>query len=112
MMVPQRLIAGSQLTTSAATYYTAGANTRAIIHNLALVNTTASAVTATVHLISAGASESASNMVISARTIAAGETYTCPEAVGFVLLATGTIRALAGSGTSITIMASGVEWTS
>ncbi len=112
MMVPQRLIAGSQLTASAATYYTVGSNQRAIIHNLALTNTTASAVTATVHLISTGATETLTNMLISARAIAPGETYGCPEAVGFVLLATGTIRALASEAAKITITASGVEWTS
>ena len=111
MIIPQTLIAGSQIAATATTYYTAPANTKAIIQNLTLCNTTAGAVTATVHIISTGASETASNMVISARTIAAGETYTCPEAIGAVLLATGTIRALAGSATSISIRASGVEIT-
>lgn len=111
MIIPQRFVAGSQLTASAATYYTAPANTKAIIQHMALTNTTAGAVTATVHIISTGSTESASNMVISARTIAAGETYNCPEAIGAVILATGTIRALAGSATSISIQASGVEIT-
>ena len=109
MIIPQKLVAGSQLAATATTYYTAPANTKAIIQNMTLCNTTANAVTATVHVISTGATETASNMIISARVIAAGETYNCPEAVGKVILATGTIRALAGSATSITIVADGVE---
>ena len=111
MIIPQTLIAGSQLTATAATYYTAPANTKAIIQNMTLTNTTANAVTATVHVISTGATETASNMIISARVIAANESYTCPEAIGKVILATGTIRALAGSATAITIESSGVEVT-
>lgn len=111
MIIPQTLIAGSQLTTSAATYYTAGTNVKAIITNMTLTNTTATARTATVHVISAGATETALNMIISARVIAAGETYNCPEAIGKVMLATGTIRALAEAGTAISIEASGYEVT-
>ena len=111
MITYQKLIAGSQLTATAATYYTAPANTKARIDNMTLTNTTANAVTATVHVISAGATETALNMIISARTLAAGETYNCPEAVGKVMLATGTIRAFAGSATSISIQADGIEIT-
>jgi hypothetical protein len=103
------LAAGSQLTTSAATYYTAPTLTTTRITSMTLTNTTAGAVTATVHVVPVGATESASNMVISARSLAAGETYNCPEAVGKVMAATGTIRALAGAATSISIQASGVE---
>ena len=43
--------------------------------------------------------------------VAAGETYTCPEVVGQILEAGGFISTLAGSATSITIMASGREIT-
>lgn len=109
MIIPQKLVAGSQLTTSAATYYTAGTNVKAVITNMTLTNTTGTARTATVHVISAGASESASNMIISARVIAAGETYNCPEAIGKVMLATGTIRALAEANTAISLQVDGYE---
>lgn len=105
------LAAGSQLTTSAVTYYTAPANTRTRITACTLTNTTAGAITATLHVVPVGATESASNMVISAKSIGANETYNCPEAIGKVLEATGTIRALASAGTSISIQASGVEIT-
>lgn len=111
MITVKTLVAGSQLAATASTYYTAPANTKAIIHNMTLTNTTANAVTATVHVIDTGASETALNMCISARTIAPGETYRCPEVVGKTMSATGTIRALAGSATAISIQAHGVEVT-
>ena len=111
MITVQKLVAGSQLTASAATYYTAPANTKAIIKNMTLTNTTANAVTATVHVISAGATETTSNMIISARVIPPNDTYNCPEAIGKVMLATGTIRALAGSTVSISLQADGIEIT-
>ena len=111
MIIPQKLVAGSQLTTSAATYYTAGTNVKAVITNMTLTNTTGTARTATVHVVSTGATETASNMIISARVIAAGETYNCPEAIGSVILATGTIRALAEANTAISLQVSGYEVT-
>lgn len=110
-ILDKTLVAGSQIAATATTYYTAPANTRVIITNISLTNTTANAVTATVHIIPVGATESASNMIISARTLAPGETYSCPMMPGKHLDATGTIRALAGSATSITIQASGYEVT-
>lgn len=109
-VTPKRLIAGSQLTTSAATYYTATA-VKARIDALVLTNTSAGAVTATVYLVPSGGSAGASNCILSARSLAAGESYVVPGALGQWLDSGGTIQALASSATSITIVASGVEST-
>lgn len=100
----KELIASAQLTNASALQYTA-TNVRTIIDKFTLCNTTAGAVTATVYIGTA----SAGNTIISARSIAAGETYTCPEIVGHVLNATETIYALASANTSITIRSSGRE---
>jgi hypothetical protein len=110
-VTPKRLAAGSQLTTSAATYYTAPATATTRIDNCALTNTTGGAVTATVHLVPSGGSASASNCVMSARSIAAGATVLVAGAIGQWLAGGGTLQALASSGASITLVASGVEWT-
>lgn len=109
-VTPKRLVAGSQLTTSAATYYTAPSGTKTRIDSCALTNTSGSPVTATLHLIASGGSASDSNKVLSARSLAAGETYVPPGAIGQWLEAGGFIQALAGSATSITLIASGVEY--
>jgi len=105
----KRLVDGSQLTTSAATYYTAPASTTTVIHTIALTNFTGGAVTATVHLVPSGGSASNSNMIMSAQSIAAGATTLVTGATNQVLAAAGTIQALASAGTSISIVASGVE---
>lgn len=105
------LAAGSQLTTSAATYYTAPSSTTTIIQSVVLTNTNGSTRTATVHLVASGGSASASNMVLSARSLVAGETYIVPGCAGMVLAAGGTIQALASANTAISLMASGTEIT-
>lgn len=105
---PKRLISGSQLTASAATYYTAPAATTTVIKKLNLINTTAAAVACTVYLIPSGGSAGATNTLTSARSIAAGETWSCPEAENMVLATGGFIQAL---GLNVTIMASGYEQT-
>jgi len=109
--VAKRLIAGSQLTTSAATYYTAPALTQCIIRKLTFVNTTGGAVTVTAHLITSGGSASASNTIASAKSLAGGEAWSSPDAEGQVLEAGGFIQALASAGTSITVIGSGIEIT-
>lgn len=108
----KRLISGSQLTTSAATYYTvpsAGASAR--IDRMTLTNTTTSVVTATVYLVPSGGSAGSTNTLISAKGLAGGETYNCPEVTGQVLAAGGFIQALSNTAASLTIVASGVEVT-
>jgi hypothetical protein len=106
-----RIIPGSQLTTGAVAYYTAPANTRCVLKRLSFTNTTAGAVTVTVHLVVATGSASASNTLASAHTIAAGETWDCVSAEGQVVEAGGSVQALASAGTSITLIGSGVEIT-
>lgn len=110
-VTPKRLVSGSQLTTSAATYYTAGAIVAARIDKCVAANNSGSAATMTLHLVPSGGTADDTNKIIKTKSINAGEVYTCPEVVGHVLTPGGTIQALASAGTSITLMASGVEIT-
>ena len=80
--LPIRLVGGSQLTATAAVYYTAPANTITTISACTLTNSTAGAVTATLHLVPAGDSPTPANMILSARVIAAGESYNVGSAIG------------------------------
>lgn len=105
----KRIISGSQLTNAATTYYTVGANTKCEVRKLTFCNATAGAVTVTVHLVTSGGSAADSNKITHQRSLAAGETWLCPEAVGQVLEAGGTIQALASAGASVTIVGSGLE---
>jgi hypothetical protein len=63
-----------------------------------LTNTTGAAIAATVYLAPSGGN-AAANMVISARTISAGETYVCPEMINQSINAGGAVWAL-GNGLS------------
>lgn len=107
--LPKRLVDGSQLTTAAATYYTTPANTLTTIAACSLVNTTAGAVTATLYLVPSGGTAGVANCILSARTIAAGESFNIGSAIGQTLAAGGTLQGLAGAATSITLVSSGYE---
>ena len=106
------LVSGGYLHTSASTHYTAPSLTKAVITSATIANTHSSnAVTATVHVIDTGASETNVNMVMPARTISPLESYKCPELIGKGVAATGTIRALASSTSTLAIHVYGYEVT-
>ena len=105
--LPARLIDGAQLTAIVATYYITPPNTITTIAACTLTNTTAGAVTVTLHLVPFSGTASAANMILSARTIAAGESFNVGSAIGQSMAAGGMIQALAGTAASITLVASG-----
>jgi len=86
-------------------------NCTCVIDKFTVTNTTALNVPFSVNLLPSGGVASAANLVLSARSIAPGETYTCPQLVGQVLEPGGIISTLAGSGASLTLSASGREIT-
>ena len=103
------LVEGSQLTTSAATYYTSPSNTTTIIKKLTVTNTSAGAVTVTIYLVASGGSAGAANTVTSAKSIAPGATYEAYECENHVLAPGDTLQALASSGASLTLKGSGIQ---
>ena len=105
--LPKRLVNGSQLTASAATYYTTPANSLTTIAAMTVTNTTGTARTLTVHLVPSGGTADATNCICSARVVAIGETYNVSGAIGQTLDAAGTIQALADVTTALTMVASG-----
>ena len=109
-ITPKRLISGSQLTTSVATYYTVPANTKAVIRNLSISNTTATAQTATLYLVPSGGTAGATNQLVTTHTVPAHSEWQCSIASGHVLEAGGTIQGLADAATALTIMGSGIVY--
>lgn len=81
-----------------------GTLTQRVITAAALVNTTAAAVQASVYLVPSGGAAAAANCLISARTIAPGETYFCPELINQGLRAGGSVQA---SGAGLTFRYAG-----
>lgn len=107
MITPKPLISPQQLTDATATYYTS-TNVTTRIDKLSLTNTTAGAVTATIYLVPSAGTAGDSNTITWAKSIQAGETWNCPDAVGQILASGGTIQAKASANTSLTISAAGV----
>ena len=102
-----QLVAAAQLNASDTSVYQAPANTTAKIGRAVFCNTTAGALTITAGVTAGGALTSA-NTLISARSIAAGESYVSPELAGIVIPAGSQLHAYASSATSVTFAASGL----
>lgn len=108
MAVLQRaLVLPQQLTASTATYYTS-TSLKTRIDKLTITNPTGTARTVTIYLVPSGGTAGDSNTLTSAKTVAAGETWNCPDVVGHVLEDGGTLQAGASAATALTIAASGV----
>lgn len=100
------LIAAKTAEASQSGQYTSE-NVYTVIDKFTATNYSAVAATLSVNLIQSGGSASNDNLIVKAKTLQAGETYTFPELVGHVLLPGGFISTLAGTAGSINIRASG-----
>lgn len=86
MTVSQKnIVPGVLLGAALGTIHAAPALTKERIINATVTNDTGGAVSLTVHIIPSGGSAGSANKRISARSIAPGETYPCPELIGRVL---------------------------
>ena len=90
--------------------YTA-VNCKTVIDKFTVTNTTGAPVTFSANLVPNGGAASSANCVLYNKSIAANETYNCPELVGQSLESGGFISTLAGAATSLTISATGREIT-
>lgn len=68
--------------------------TKRIIRAATICNGTAGPIAASVYLVPAAGNPDATNIMISARTIAPGESYLCPELIGQGLNPGGSVQAL------------------
>ena len=110
MITVKNIIPRKQAENSQTSQYTA-VNCKTVIDKFTVTNTTGATATFSANLVPSAGSASASNCVLSGKSIAAGETYNCPELVGQVLESGGFISTLAGAATSLTISATGREIT-
>ena len=106
-----KAIAAAQLTAAAATYYTAPSATTATINNLSLTNTSANPVAVTLYRVPSAGTAGAGNTILSAFSLAAGQSYVPPQAIGLQMDPGMTLQALAGTASAVTI-AGGVYETS
>jgi hypothetical protein len=97
-------ISPAQLTTAAAAYYTAPPGVTATVNNLSVTNTSASPVSVTLYNVPQGGSPGASTAFLSGFTLAAGQTYVPPQAIGLQLAPGSTVQALAATAAVVTLM--------
>lgn len=107
--VAKRIISGSQLTASAATYYTVPANTKCVLKRITFCNTDTVPRAITIYLVPSAGSAADSNTITKTKTLYPNETWSCPDSEGHVIEAGGTVQAMADAATAITIIGSGVE---
>jgi hypothetical protein len=101
------LVAPAQLGSADVAIYTAPTQTTAKVGRAVFTNTTAGAIQITAGITPGGALGPGTTL-ISARTIAPGESYVSPELSGQVLPAGHQIHAFAASAAAITFTASGL----
>lgn len=107
LTAPKVLFGPSQLTTSDVTQYTSAANTYTTVTRAVFTNVNTVAVTLTVNVVRSGGSAGATNTVIAAYPLSAGEAYVASELAGLILSPGDFISAKAGTATSINAVGSG-----
>ena len=101
------LLEGTQTAAAQTTYYTAPASTKVMVDKFTGTNTTGAAAVISVNLVASGGAAGAANLIVSAKSLAAGECYTFPEITGQYLNAGDFISTLGGTANAITIRISG-----
>ena len=110
MAVSSKVLIPSKLAEIAQTTQYTATNVKGIIDKFTATNTDTADATLSVNLVAASGTPGAGNLIVDTRTIAPGETYTCPELVGHNIELGGFIST-ATSANVITIRASGREIT-
>jgi hypothetical protein len=102
-LVPAKTVEATQTTQ----YIANGVTT--IIDKFTATNYSGSTATISVNLITATGTASNDNLIVKAKSLAAGETYIFPELVGHILPSGGFISTIAGTASAINMRVSGRE---
>lgn len=100
------IIPAKEAENSQTTQYTS-TNVKTIIDKFTATNTSGSAITLSINLITVSGSAGDSNLIVQAKSVAAGATYVSSEVVGHTLDVGGFISTIASAATGLTIRASG-----
>ena len=98
---------GTELPSTVATQYTVPTGSTVRISAFTICNTTAGALTYTIHLVPSGGSVSDANMIAGVISVAANATVSVAVAIGQVLVAGDTLRAFASAASGLTQRVSG-----
>lgn len=109
MITWKAMVDGTNLTDAAATYYTAGTGTKAVIKKASFCNDHTAVVTVTINLVPSGGAAAYGNRITKTRSLAAGETWSCPDVENHVLEAGGFISMVASVTAKVGVRISGYE---
>lgn len=107
MSVINQVIIPAKTAENAQTTQYTSTSVRTIIDKFTATNYNTASATLSVNLVTAGDTAGNQNLIVKAKTLQPGETYTFPELVGHSLDLGGFISTIAGTAASITIRASG-----
>lgn len=108
---PKVIIPPKQAENAQTTQYTAPTATRTRIDKFTATNTNTANATISVWLVTVSGSASNANLIVDTKSIVPDETYLFPELVGHWLEPGSFIVTQASAATTLTIRASGVEYT-
>ena len=109
-IIAKNIIPAKNLENAQTTQYVA-TNATTIIDKFTATNFSSGMVNVSVNLAVAGEDTGNSNLIVKARTLQPGETYTFPEIVGHILNSGGFISTLASAAAAVNVRASGREIT-
>jgi hypothetical protein len=111
MLTPKAMVEGTNLTDSAATYYTVPSGARGIIKKATFTNDHTTTVTATINVVPSGGSAAYGNQITKTKALAAGETWSCHDLENHIMEAGGFISMVASVTSKIGVRISGYEVT-
>lgn len=105
-VTPKVFNSGTQLTTTAAAYWTS-TNIKSIVDYAKLMNFTTGVITVTGYRVPSGQSAGNSYIIMKSVSIEAGQTYHCPEIVGATLETGDSVQLLASAAASVSVQMGG-----
>jgi len=111
-VVPKVLIPPKQAEAVQTAQYTVPLGARTRIDKFTVTNTNTANATISVWLVTSGGAAGNANLIVDTKSVVPDETYLCPELVGQWLEPGSFIVTQASAATTLTIRASGVEYTS
>lgn len=106
MAVEQRTLITAKYAENAQTTQYTSTSAKTVIDKFTASNTSSSDVVLSVNLVENGGSAATTNRILN-RTVAAGDTYRCPELIGHSLEAGAFISTLCNTASALVIRASG-----
>lgn len=105
------MVNGVPITDSAVTYYTVPASTRGLIKRATFTNDDTIPVTISINVVRSGESVGYANAISKTKSLAAGETWSCPDIESHMMEASGFISMVASVTLKIGARITGFEIT-